>query len=225
MGELQFLNRARPAEISERLLVWWRRNKRNFPWREERDPYRIMVAEILLQRTRAEQVKKIYRSFLARFPTPESLAGAREEEIEDFFSRLGLMWRAKKMKALGEAIVSRFGGLVPESREELLTLPGVGEYVASAVQVFAFGRDMAVVDANVCRVLGRIFGVRPKGEARRDRRFAEIARSLLPPGGAREFNWAVIDFASSVCVPGKPKCHECPISFFCKYFGNEKEPG
>jgi len=199
------------------LLEWFKKYGRDYPWRKETDPYRILIAEIMLQRTKADQVIQVYQLFLQRFPSIYALAAATLEELEGIFDMLGLRWRAKKVKDLAKVIVSQHGGRIPSSREELLSLPGVGEYIADAVLCFAYGMDIAVVDANVCRVIGRVFGIEPRGEARRDPRFRQIAQQLIPSKRAREFNWAIIDLAALTCTPRNPKCYECPLQELCSF--------
>lgn len=200
-----------------RLLEWFKNHGRNYPWRRDTDPYRVLVAEIMLQRTKADQVLPVYRSFLKRFPGPESIVNAAPGEVERFFSMLGLRWRAERVRKLAKTLVLKYGGHIPKSRGELLSLPGVGEYVADAVLCFAYGKSVAVVDANVCRVIRRVFGLKARGEARRDPGFRRLADWLLPRDRAKEFNWAMIDFASMVCTPRKPKCDRCPLSNICMH--------
>lgn len=205
--------------FSSCLLEWYlKEDKRTFPWRLRRDPYEILVAEIMLQRTKAEQVAPVFLSFIKRFPSPELLAKAELSEIEVFFSRLGLLWRAKKVKFLAEKLSSDFKGKVPNNRDKLLSLPGIGEYVGDAVLCFAFKEDRAIIDSNVCRILGRVFNIKAKGEARRDPVYRKIAKQLVPSGKCREFNWAVIDYANEICIPRKPKCSICPLNSICDYF-------
>jgi len=204
-------------EIAKRLLSWWKMSKRDYPWRKETDPYKILIAEIMLQRTKANQVMPVYSSFLERFPTPCALAVARIKDVKDFFRRLGLIWRAEKVRRLGDALVANFNSRVPNTREEMLSLPGVGEYAADAVLASAYGKNIAAVDANVCRAIGRLFGMEARGEARRDPKFREVARRLVPEGKAKEFNWAMIDFAALICKPRNPRCHVCPFAELCDY--------
>ena len=204
-------------EFAKLLVKWFRKHGRNYPWRKNLEPYRVLIAEIMLQRTKADQVVPTYLSFLNKFPTTRALAKAPIEDIEKFFGALGLMWRAKKVEELAEALVSKYDGKIPDSKEELLSLPGVGEYVADAVLCFAHGRNVAVVDANVCRVIGRFSGLIARGEARRDPRFREMADRLAPKENMREYNWALIDFAASVCTPRNPKCGECPLAKLCAF--------
>lgn len=199
------------------LLRWYRENGRDFVWRRKSDPYQILIAEIMLQRTKANQVEPVYIDFLKKYQDPQKLNQASEKEIGEYFSRLGLLWRTILVKRLARELVDRFGGEVPDNREKLLSLPAVGEYVADAVLSFAYGKDIAVVDANVCRIIARVFGIRSRSEARRDIKFRKIAQELLPLGRAKEFNLAMIDFAALICTPRNPKCGTCPMNEFCFY--------
>jgi A/G-specific adenine glycosylase len=205
--------------FSSLLLEWYfKEDKRTFPWRQKKNPYEILIAEIMLQRTRAEQVAPVFLSFIKKFPSPELLTKANVSELEVFFSRLGLLWRAKKVKFLAEKLCSDFNGSVPTSRNALLSLPGIGEYVSDAVLCFAFEEDRAIVDSNVCRILGRVFSIKSTGEARRNPVYREIAEKLTPRGKCREFNWALIDHANEICTPKNPKCPICPLNGICDYF-------
>lgn len=199
------------------LLKWYEENRRDFIWRKKTDPYEILIAEIMLQRTKAAQVEPVYVDFLKKFPNPQKLKEATEKEIREYFSRLGLLWRTALVKQLARELTDKFKGKVPESRNALLSLPAVGEYMADAVLSFAYGKDVAVVDANVCRIIARVFGIKSKGEARRDIKFRTVAQKLLPPRRAKEFNWAMIDFAALICTPRTPKCGTCPMNEFCFY--------
>jgi len=204
-------------KFAELLLEWYQKNGRSYAWRRKNDPYEILIAEIMLQRTKADQVEPVYLSFIRTFPTPKELNDASRKEVETHFAKLGLMWRAVLVKSLAAELVTRFDERVPSNREQLLSLSSVGEYIADAVLSFAYGRDVAVVDANVCRILGRVFGLEARGEARRDPRFREIAQNTLPHGKAKQFNWAMIDFGALVCTPRNPSCGICPILPICDY--------
>lgn len=216
------------AAFSSLLLKWYfDEDRRSFPWRQIKDPYYILIAEIMLQRTKADQVVPVFLSFIKHFPSVQMLGEASLPEIRKHFSKLGLIWRAKNVKRLGEKLVKDFDGEVPKERNQLITLPGVGEYAADAVLCFAFAEDVAIIDSNVCRVIGRVFGLKPKGEARRDPTYREIAEQLLPKGKCREFNWALIDHASTICTPRNPKCRICPLNSICDFYASlirEKEP-
>lgn len=172
----------------------------------------------MLQRTKADQVEAAYNSFIKQFPNAHELNKAGMRDIEKYFQRLGLMWRARLLKKLAAELVEKHDGKVPQTREELLMLPSIGEYVADAILSFAFRKDVAIVDSNVCRVLGRVFSMTSKGEARRDRRFRQKAEEILPKGKSREFNLAILDHAALICIPKKPRCPICPIRTMCSYY-------
>lgn len=210
---------AAERRIVHLLLDWFEKNGRIFPWRKSRKSYEVLIAEVMLQRTKAAQVFPVYVEFLKKFPTVSSLATASTAEIAGYFLRLGLIHRARLVNELAQDLNRRFSGEVPNSLLELRSLPSVGEYVADAVLCFAFGLKVSVVDSNVCRVIGRVYGLQARGEARKDPRFKQIMDRLLPAGKAREFNWAVIDLASAVCFSRKPHCSTCPLNVLCKYAG------
>jgi len=205
--------------IREELLSWFKKNGRDYPWRRTKDPYKILIAEIMLQRTKADQALPVYEEFIERFPDPVSLSRADPGVVRSYFLRLGLLWRADLIIKLATELIERFEGKIPSDRKDLLSLPSIGDYIADAVLSFAYGKDVPVIDSNVCRVLRRIFGLKPRGEARRDKRFRALARLLVPPDRSREFNWAIIDFASMVCAPKRPRCGKCPLKPICLYAG------
>jgi len=208
-----------PAVIGRELIKWWRAHGRRYPWRETRDPYKIIVAEIMLQRTKADQVLPVYRDFLEKFPTIHHLVRAAPEEIEEFFKRLGLRWRADKIRKMADFVVREYNGRFPRSKEMLMKIPGVGDYISSALLSFAYGLPYVVVDSNVCRIIQRVFGIKARGEARRDKRFHELAREMLPENeDSRLLNFALIDFAALVCKPRRPLCSSCPIRNLCSYY-------
>jgi A/G-specific adenine glycosylase len=207
-------------EIAERLLKWFEANRRTFSWRGESDPYKIAVAEILLQKTRAEKVDEFFKYFIQKYPTPSSLLKLSLTELEEELKPLGLhRQRAKRLRELAESLVEKYGGTLPDSIEELLALPGIGEYVANAVLCFAFGKEVPLVDTNVVRVLKRVYLMETIRDARRDPRVWEKAWKILPRGRAKEFNWALIDFAALVCKPRNPECGSCVLGDICKWRG------
>lgn len=190
------------------LLGWYGRNHRKLPWRGESDPYRILVSEIMLQQTRAAVVEERYGDFLRRFPTLEHLARAREDSVLAAWSGLGYYRRARSLHAAAREGV-RNGGL-PRSAGELMELPGIGRYTAAAVASIAFGEPVAVVDGNVKRVLGRLYGKEPS-----EADYWEMAQALLEPGRPGDFNQAMMELGAMVCLPGQPKCDECPVVELC----------
>ncbi len=203
--------------FTELILRWFEKNHRDFPWRHKNDPYLILIAEIMLQRTKADQVTPVYEDFLHEFPTIRALHNARLPQIRKYFERLGLFWRASLVKCMADDVVARFSSQIPSERDKLLSIPAVGDYMADAVLAFAFRKNAAVVDVNVCRVVGRVFGLDLKGEGRRKPVFKKILKELLPLHKAREFNWAIIDLASLVCLSKMPLCWKCPLKDICEY--------
>lgn len=200
------------------ILEWFLSNGRDFPWRHETEPYRILVAEKLLQQTTYGHVMKVYEIFLRRFPNVEALARAQVPSIEDTIRRLGFQrQRAKQFKEIAFAILTEHKGKIPSSKEALLKLSGIGRYVASAVLCFAFNRDQPIVDMNVRRVVGRYFGWKVK-DAELERRLFK----LIPKGKAKQFNWGIIDFSSCICSR-KPKCKACFLSDECLYAHEMKQ--
>ncbi|MDR7554065.1 MAG: DNA glycosylase [Armatimonadota bacterium] len=182
------------------------------------------MAEMMLRRTRAEQVVPVFRRFLRLFPTPRSLADAPPGSVKRVLRPLGLHWRAGDVVRAGRLLGREAGGRVPANAEALRALPGVGEYVARAVACFAFGRPVAVVDTNTARVVSRFFAIGCRGEPRRSREVAALLEHLLDRRRPREFNWALIDLAATVCRPRGPLCSRCPLEDACMKGGVEECP-
>lgn len=203
--------------IADLLIDWYRKNGREYPWRGKCTPFQILMAEIMLQRTKADQVTPVYLAFLKKFPDPERLGEASRKEIAIYFSKLGLIRRARLVVLFAQDLLTRFNGKIPRDRKELLSLPSVGEYTADALLCFAFDEDVTVVDSNVCRIVSRVFGLKARGEARRDPRYRKILDEILPSGKAKEFNWALIDLGALVCKPNNPLCKLCPLGSLCKF--------
>jgi A/G-specific adenine glycosylase len=203
-------------QISNKLIDWWRIHGRNFPWRNSDDPYLILIAEVMLHRTKASQVEAIFNNFFDKYPNLEALSNAGNMEIIDILRPLGLNWRTKLIIELANEISLVYGGKIPESYQNLIALPGVGDYVASAVRCFAFGFSEITVDTNTSRVISRLFGFVLKGEMRRKKEVREAYKSILDKGRPREFNYALLDLGAAICTPRNRRCSICPISIFCK---------
>lgn len=207
-------------DIAAILLAWHMKNRRVFPWRDEPEPYRVLVAEFFLQRTPANRVAKFYPSFLKEFPSPETLAAADPKYLEQFGRRLGLKKRMTWLLDSAKMICREYGGKVPHKSEELMKLPGVGSYTASAVLCFGFRRNISIVDANVVRVVTRIFGL-PKPHKVNNSAIQETARELIPKGRAAAYNEALLDFAAILCKK-LPQCDMCPLTNLCHYYQKSK---
>jgi A/G-specific adenine glycosylase len=203
------------GETASRLMLWWQGARRGFPWRERRDPYSVLIAEVLLHRTRAEQVVPVYTEFLRRYPDIPALAAALPGEVVEILRPLGLRWRALLLHRMAQAIAERTGGEILPDRDWLTSLPGVGDYIASAVRCFAFNLPEPVLDTNTVRITGRFFGVRITDASRRSRRFRELFLLLMNGSNPREFNLAMIDLGALVCRPVSPVCGQCPLAEEC----------
>ncbi|MBN1922096.1 MAG: A/G-specific adenine glycosylase [Anaerolineae bacterium] len=218
---MQLLNRPSDLWIHDfrhRLLIWFRSNRREFPWRETDYPYAVLLAEKLLQRTATRRdLVAAYEKLLSLYPHPELLAEADIADVKKIVSVLGLHYRAGELITLSRALCERYGGEVPNDLDLLMTLPGVGAYTGRAVLCFAFGQAVAVVDTNVARILYRVFrlpgGMPPNPARRRD--LTELASSLVPQDHPREFNWALLDMGAAICSARRPKCSMCPITDLC----------
>lgn len=225
-GEELRARKRRNRQFQKALLRWHEHNERFFPWREAGDPWAVMVAEILLQRTQSAQVEPTYRDFMNRYPTSESLAAASLEAVEKALRPLGLRKRARLLKAIAGQILEKYKGQVPGDYGSLIDLPGVGRYVANAVLCFGFKDEVAIVDSNVLRVLERYFGLRAsRSRARDDPAVWGFAATLIPRGKAREFNLALLDFEALVCTPRDPRCRQCPLGGDCPYHHRELAAG
>jgi A/G-specific adenine glycosylase len=187
------------------LLAWYEAGHRDFPWRRTRDPWAILVSEVMLQQTQAPRVVPFYERFLARFPAPDAIASAPAAEVLELWSGLGYNRRALALQRAG-AHVHAHGW-----PEDLRELPGVGAYTAAAVGSFAFEAPVAAVDTNVRRVLGR-----HDGRRHAPRELAVRAQQLLPPGRAAAFNQAMMELGATVCTPRRPRCGACPVRAGCQ---------
>jgi len=199
------------------LFEWHKKNRRIYPWREVSDPFKVLIAEIMLQRTRADQVKPAFEKFFEEFPDIKSAAKADKDKIMQILEPLGLRHRIPRIRQLLSELMEKYDGRVPDRYEELLKLPGVGTYIASAVLCFGFGMAIPIVDSNIARFYMRFFGLeREKKRPHQDERVLMLARKYLPKDRAKEFNEALLDFTALICKP-KPLCDICPLKNFCQY--------
>ena len=222
-----------PAEIPfrfdsigfrEALLGWWAQNAREYPWRQTRDPYAVFVAEVLLHRTRASQVRPVYERIMECYPHIDDLADAPLEELHRSLNSLGLAWRVDLLLAAARTIVERHGGYIPREIPALLRLPGVGPYIAAAVRCFAYGEPDAILDTNTVRICGRVFDLPVNDLSRRSPRFRAVLQYLLDSSRPREFNFALLDHAALVCTSRLPRCAECVVLKHCSY-GSRRSAG
>jgi len=208
---------ARRREFSRRLRAWFRNHGRDLPWRRTRDPYRVLVSELMLQQTQVSRVIDYYERFLARFPTLDHVADAPKRSVLKSWTGLGYYARARNLHALARHVI-RDGGAIPDDPEKLRTLPGIGAYTAGAVASFAYERRAALVDTNVARVLQRVFlpALDPKS-SRGQRATWAIATQLLPRTGRHTWvhNQALMEVGALICTARVRHCNRCPVAQLC----------
>jgi A/G-specific adenine glycosylase len=213
------IDAARVRVFQRRLLRWFRSHGRDLPWRKTRDPYRILVSEVMLQQTQVERVLKFYDPFLKRYPTVEELAAARPGEVRDAWDGLGYYARARNLHRAARQLTTHHGGHVPRTYQEACALPGVGRSTAGALLSFAFNIDTPILDTNVKRLLSRVFIRRPPPTpAQTERRLWRLSSSLIPQGRAWAFNQALMDFGALICTARNPRCGACCFTDICRAY-------
>lgn len=204
------------------LVSWYKKSHRDLPWRKTSDPYKILVSEIMLQQTRVEAVIDRYLGFLRRFPTARALAEASINAVLESWEGLGYYRRARNLKLACESITYSKSGEFPKTANELLTLPGVGDYTAAAVASIAFNEAVVVLDGNVFRVMSRLFeisGKKDSGVVRADLK-SKLESMFLDYEEPGISNQALMELGATVCLPVEPKCQHCPIQFTCGAYSN-----
>jgi A/G-specific adenine glycosylase len=205
--------------IQEGLLQWFAENGRDLPWRRKYAPYEVWISEIMLQQTQIKTMLPYYHRWMERFPDLRSVANAPEDELLRCWEGLGYYARVKNIQKAARQIVSEFGGKLPCDFDSIRALPGIGRYTAGAIMSFACNADYPAADANAARILARIFNISIRSDLKEFQDAVwHYATEILPSGHARNFNQALMDFGSRICVSGVPLCAECPIAFGCGSF-------
>ena len=210
------------------LLNWLEEHGRSYSWRETKDPWKVYLAEILLQRTQGDAVEKIYSDVVQRFPDPKALNQASEEEIREAVHSLGFVnHRQRTLEEVGRIFIQDFDGEIPDLIEDLKKPWRVGDYSARATQLFARGKPMSLVDSNFARVIGRVLGYEMPQQPHKSDDVYALLDALTPtdPDVARSFNLAILDLGALVCTPNSPDCESCPISATCQYYQSTKSEG
>ena len=205
-------------KFRERLLKWYARHGRDLPWRHTRDPYHILVSEIMLQQTQVDRVLPKYQEWLVKYPTMEDLAEAPLAEVKKNWYPLGYNIRPVRLHSIACDSVARYGGSLPRAPEELLAFKGIGRYTAGAIRAFAFHEDAAILDTNVRRVLQRIFVGYGQAKKTPNTALWGLSQAMIPKGRAYDFNQALMDFGATVCTARDPYCLLCPMKDFCKTY-------
>lgn len=209
-------DKTKASLISGKLLAWYDKNKRDLPWRRETDPYRVWLSEVMLQQTRVEAAIPYYRRFLEKYPDLALLAGAQESDVLKLWEGLGYYSRARHFLSAVREVRDTYGGAVPEEPDIFRSLPGVGSYTGAAVGSIAFQKPLAVVDGNVRRVLCRLFSI--EGDVKKkktEQAVQDLADLLLDRSRPGDYNQAIMELGALVCIPGKPRCGNCPVTDHC----------
>ncbi|MBD3188843.1 hypothetical protein GF325_18585 [Candidatus Bathyarchaeota archaeon] len=205
----------------EHILTWFSQYGREFPWRKfDITPFQSLVTELLLQRTKASMVADIHGMFMEKYGKPSLILEAGKSKLQDDLQPLGMhKRRAHSLHTIAMQIKEEHGGKVPEQEQVLLKLPGIGRYIARAVQCFAFGMPVSIVDVNVTRILCRFYSLENKGDNRRNKHLWKKAQAIInrEPARAKEINWAMLDLAATVCISRTPQCNDCPLLDGCRY--------
>lgn len=202
--------------LASQLLTWYQANKRTPPWRDHPDPYAVWVSEIMLQQTRVETVTPYFEKWMRLFPDVHALAAASEQEVLNAWEGLGYYSRARNLHKAARIVAEQYQGQIPRDLEELRQLPGIGRYTLGAIASMAFGMDVATLDGNIKRVYARIFDVtEPVDSPAGEKLLWQLADENLPKGQAGDYNQALMDLGSLICVPKNPRCLICPVMKLC----------
>jgi len=214
---------ASQSEHTERvrnsLLQWYAAEKRDLPWRSTRNPYAVLVSEIMLQQTQVDRVLPKYYQFLSAFPTLADLAAAPTAEVISIWIPLGYNMRAVRLQSIARQIIAEYNGRIPGTIDELLKLKGIGRYTAGAIACFAYHKQVATVDTNIRRVLHRIFlGLEHPEPKLNDAQMLNLAEHVLPDGEAYNWNQALMDLGATICTSNNPRCTQCPLQETCQAY-------
>ena len=206
------------AAIRAALVDWFVASGRNLPWRHTRDPYRVMVAEIMLQQTQVDRVVPKFRAFLEHFPTLEALASAPTAEVIRAWAGLGYNRRAVNMQRTARAVLEEYGEQFPRDLATLLKLPGIGPYTAGAIACFAFEQDVGFMDTNIRRVIQRLFVGPEEQDMAAEAELLALAQAAVPPGQGWAWNQAIMELGALICTAAAPACWRCPVNRFCRAY-------
>ena len=205
------------SKVQKSIVSDWKFYKRHYPWRIKPGAYKIMIAEFMLQRTKADQVDPVYKKFLRQYPTIKHLSKAKAKSVLKYTSSLGLHGRYKKFIDAGKFVITKLDGKFPKSQVELKKIPGVGDYVAGAISAVCFNTADYVIDSNIARFINRYNNLRLDGEIRRKKIILAKAKKLFTFKDQKNLLFAILDFTALVCKPTKPICFECTVKRSCKF--------
>lgn len=204
--------------LPQLVLEWFSLNGRSFPWRESREPYHIIIAEILLRRTQAKRVVDSYLKLIKEYPNPEALSKADLQELHEIFRPLGLVKRAETLVEISNRIMHNYKGQIPNKISEIAELPGMGIYGSHALLCLAFNEKVPMIDESSGRLLRRVYNLSTEGPAYSDKKLLQTAKSIVPTHYSREFNLGLLDIAAAFCHSKTPDCLNCPLTEVCSHY-------
>lgn len=203
-------------EVQRTLLEWYARDARSFPWRYVNpEPYHVLISEYMLQQTQTQRIAERFPVFIEQYPNVQVLSETTKQEIIMAWQGLGYNNRALRLRECAITIVEKFGGIIPDAYDELISLPGIGPYTASAIMAFAHGKDMAIIDVNIFRIYARLMGISDPADAKKSV-IASFADQAYPRGKASEWHQALMDVGARWCKANHALCNECPLHMHCK---------
>jgi A/G-specific adenine glycosylase len=207
-------------EIRNKLEIWGRNNFKPYEWRFKRTPYSVFISEIMLHRTRAEQVVPVYHEFILKYPDMKSVVNDKIENIQKIMKPLGLLWKSASLYQASKIICRDFNCQIPDNKYELMQLPGIADYIASSIICFGYSRYAALIDTNTVRITSRMYNLRLSDSSRRSTEFRRRIEYMVDRKNPVEFNYAILDLGSEICTPKKPSCFICPLNESCLYSKN-----
>lgn len=217
------MNQNLKKTFQQRLSKWYKKNKRDYPWRDPNNRFGIVISEILLQKTNAKKVDIIFREFVKKYPDFQSILEETDDNLKNSLKYLGLYnQKVPILKEMAKNIIEKHNGKIPSNKEDLLMIKGIGDYISGAILCFAFNKRVPIIDGNFIRILDRIFNIKSdKKNPYADKEIWKKMKDLLPLRGYRNFNYAILDFAALICQFYKPQCRGCIMNDICK-FENKK---
>jgi len=204
-------------KVQTRLLLWFKKYRRKFPWRETRDPYKIYIAETLLQKTNVEKVLPAYLSLIRKYPTAKKLSKARAGDLKKIIRPLGLIKRAAYLILGAKQVIKLFNSEFPKDKRELKRIIGVGDYMAHAILCYSFSQRLPLVDTNVARIYNRLYNRVSEKLPYADKQLWDFSTKALPQKRFKEYNLALLDLSAIICLSTKPLCIQCPCQNICSY--------
>ena len=210
-------------EVAQKLVKWYQQNKRELPWRKDKNPYHVWISEIMLQQTRIEAVKNYYTRFMTSFPNIHALATAKEEQVLKLWEGLGYYNRARNLQKAAQIIEEQYGGKFPTQYEEILSLPGIGEYTAGAIASICFNEKAVAVDGNVLRVYMRLTNCQGNVLEPKVKKRVSLELMKILPDDSGDFNEGLMELGEIICLPTTPLCEQCPIQRYCKAYQQQTQ--